>query len=239
VANSPAAERESWPDNAAAALAVQDRLRVRVVTGSVVPLDGVRLVAGLDVAYAKDESRVAGAVAVIDLHTGEVVETATAYRPVDFPYVPGMLAFRELPSLLDALEQLRTAPEVLVCDGYGLAHPRRFGLACHLGVLTGMPAYGVAKTAFVGTFEDPGPARGDWSELTDRGAAVGRVLRTRPGVKPVFVSVGHRIGIEDAVALTLRLATRYRLPETTRQADRLSRRALAAAAPPADGGIPA
>lgn len=125
---------------------------------------------------------------------------------------------------------------MLVCDGYGVAHPRRFGLACHVGVLTGLPAFGVAKTAFVvrespapggdSHHQEPGPRRGDWAPLTDGTETLGRVLRTQPGVKPVFVSVGHRIDLDTATALTLALAPRYRLPETTRHADQLSRRLL-------------
>lgn len=217
-----------WPRDEGEALRVQERLRTLVSLESGGLLAGARRVAGLDVAYAADESVVAGAVALIDPLTGDVVESATATRPVDFPYVPGLLAFREIPALLDALDLLAEPPDALVCDGYGLAHPRRFGLACHLGVLTGLPSVGVAKTAFIGAFDEPGSRRGDWSALVDGGETVGRVVRTQDGVKPVFVSVGHRAGIEEAAELTLRLA-RFRLPETTRQADQLSRRALAAA----------
>ena len=222
-----AAERERWPKDADTALAVQDRLRACVTAGAPTPPRAPRLIAGLDVAYAKDDSLVAAAVCVLDLETHRVVEQATAVRPVEFPYLPGLLAFRELPSLLDALERLGGTPDVLVCDGYGLAHPRRFGLACHVGVLTALPAFGVAKTPYVGAFAEPGPERGDWTPLTHGGDEVGRALRTRRGVKPVFVSVGHAIPIGDAAALTLRLAPVYRLPETTRQADALSRRVLA------------
>jgi deoxyribonuclease V len=224
----------AWPRDEAEALKVQDELRTLVSHESVGALGGARRVAGLDVAYAKDESVVAGAIAVIDPVTGEVAETSTATRPVEFPYIPGLLAFREVPALLDALDRLTAPPDVLVCDGYGIAHPRRFGLACHLGVLTGLPSFGVAKTAFVGVFDEPGPRRGDWSPLLDGSEEVGweevgRVLRTQAGVKPVFVSTGHRVGLDETIELTLRLATSYRLPETTRQADRLSRSALAVA----------
>ena len=223
----------SVPATEAEAIAEQDRLRPSVRTDGAVPAP-LHWIAGLDVAYAADESRVAGAVTVLDATTLEIVETATALRPVDFPYIPGLLAFREIPALLDALAKLTRVPDILVCDGYGLAHPRRFGLACHLGVLTGVPTFGVAKTAFIGTFEEPGKARGDQTDLVDavhgaaRTEAIGRVLRTQPATKPVFVSVGHRISLDAATDLTLRLAPKYRLPETTRQADQASRRALAA-----------
>jgi deoxyribonuclease V len=191
----------------------------------------VRLIAGVDVAYAKDESVVAGAAVVLDAAARgmRMVDSATALRPVEFPYVPGLLAFREIPALLDALGKLTAEPDAIVCDGYGLAHPRRFGLACHLGVLLDLPAFGVAKTAFIGEYDPPGPERGDWSPLVDDGETVGRVLRTRRGVKPVFVSTGHRINLDAATDLTLALTTDFRLPETTRQSDQLSRRALAEA----------
>ncbi|GAA1643377.1 endonuclease V [Catellatospora bangladeshensis] len=233
---------DPWPAGEAEALAQQEALRARVEpTG---PPLSARTAAGLDVSYEDDgdTGRAVAAVVVLDVATLEVVETAVASGPVTFPYVPGLLAFRELPVLTEALERLTVTPDVLVCDGYGVAHPRRFGLACHVGVLTGLPTFGVAKTAFVvrepsapgpaaeqtagGAHQEPGPRRGDWAPLTDGTETLGRVLRTQPGVKPVFVSVGHRVDLDTATALTLALAPRYRLPETTRQADQLSRRLL-------------
>ncbi|HWG25167.1 deoxyribonuclease V [Actinospica sp.] len=217
----------SVPATEAEAIAEQDRLRPLVRAEGPAP-EPLRWIAGLDVAYAVDESRVAGAVTVLDATTLEVVETATALRSVDFPYVPGLLAFREIPALVDALDKLTCVPDLLVCDGYGLAHPRRFGLACHLGVLTDVPTFGVAKTTFIGTFDEPGQARGDRSDLVDEDEVIGRVLRTQPNIKPVFVSVGHHISLDAATDLALRLAPKYRLPETTRQSDQASRRALAA-----------
>jgi deoxyribonuclease V len=129
--------------------------------------------------------------------------------------------------LLDALGKLRVTPDVLVCDGQGLAHPRRFGLACHLGVLTGLPSIGVGKTAFVGSFEEPGARRGDSADLVLDDEVVGKVLRTQDRVKPVFVSIGHRISLDNATRLVLRLAPKYRLPETTRAADHACRAAIA------------
>lgn len=181
-------------------------------------------VAGVDVAY--DGERLAAAVAVLDGSTLEVVEQVTVGGRVAFDYVPGLLAFREVPALLEALERLTVTPDLVVCDGYGLAHPRRFGLACHLGVLTGLPTIGVGKTAFVGSYPDPAPERGSWTDLTLDGDVVGRVLRTRHGVKPVFVSVGHRVDLDTACHNVLTLTPHYRLPETTRVSDRLSRLAL-------------
>jgi deoxyribonuclease V len=217
----------SWPATVAAAERIQDALRPRVSTAPPPAGWAPATVAGLDVAYGDgDGDRLAAAVAVLDATTLEVVETAVAVGTAAFGYVPGLFAFRELPALLDALCRLRTVPDLLVCDGYGLAHPRRFGLACHLGVLTGLPTLGVGKTAFVGTYAPPGPRRGDSTPLLLDGEEVGRVLRTRDGVRPVYVSVGHRLDLDTACALVLALAPRYRLPETTRVADRLSRAAL-------------
>jgi deoxyribonuclease V len=174
---------------------------------------------------------VAAAAVLLSFPTLTVVAEATATGRVPFPYIPGLLAFREIPAVLDALDRLPTAPDLIVCDGYGQAHPRRLGLASHLGVLTGTPTLGVAKTPFVFTSTDPAPERGAWSPLVDpaTGDEVGRAVRTRPGVKPVFVSVGHRIGLTEAVDTVLALTPRYRLPETTRHADSLCRRALAEA----------
>ncbi|WP_412544337.1 endonuclease V [Longispora sp. K20-0274] len=187
-----------------------------------------RTVAGLDVAYADGSDRVAAAVVVLDAGNLLPVQQATATGVATFPYVPGLFAFRELPTLLDALGRLTVTPDVLVCDGQGLAHPERFGLACHVGLETGLPTIGVAKTLFIGEYEEPGPDRGDWSPLTDGGEVIGRVLRTRAGVKPVFVSVGHLFDLDSATELTLALTPKYRLPETTRAADQLSRLALRA-----------
>ncbi|WP_327677339.1 endonuclease V [Kitasatospora sp. NBC_00458] len=231
-----------WPTTEAQALAEQERLRPLVQSygaiadGSDGPdgpaPDGTddRLIAGVDVAYDDERDLVVAAAVVLDLATLDVVEEATATGRIAFPYIPGLLAFRELPAVLDALAALTRRPGTVVCDGYGLAHPRRLGLASHLGVLTGLRTLGVAKTPFTFDHRDPGPARGDRTPLTDpaTGEEVGSAVRTRPGVKPVFVSVGHRIGLTEAVDTTLALATRYRLPETTRHADSLCRRALSA-----------
>jgi deoxyribonuclease V len=142
-------------------------------------------------------------------------------RRVAFPYVPGLLSFREIPVVLDALGKLRHPPDLLLCDGQGYAHPRRFGLACHLGVLTGIPAIGVAKSRLIGEYAEPGSNKGDWSPLMDGGEVIGAVLRTRDNVNPVYVSVGHRIELDAAQRIVLACATRYRLPEPTRLADRL------------------
>jgi deoxyribonuclease V len=218
----------AWPGTAAEAEAVQDRLRPLVDLVGPGPTEP-RTIAGLDVAYAEDGDLLAAAVTVLDARTLAVVDTAVTIGRAAFPYVPGLFAFRELPALLDALGRLATAPDLLVCDGHGFAHPRRFGLACHLGVLTGLPAIGVGKTPLVGAWDPPAEQRGAWTPLRDGTETVGRVLRTQDGIKPVFVSVGHRMDLVNACAQVLILTPRYRLPETTRQADRLCRVALSGA----------
>ncbi|MFC9233022.1 endonuclease V [Streptomyces decoyicus] len=223
-------ELRHWPTDEDQARAVQDRLRPCVRLDESGPEPGFEgTVAGVDVAYDDVRNVVAAAAVALDARTRAVVDEATAVGQVSFPYVPGLLAFREIPTVLDALARLTSTPDLVVCDGYGLAHPRRFGLASHLGVLTGLPTIGVAKNPFTFRYEPPGPDRGATSPLLDGAEEVGRALRTQKGVKPVFVSVGHRIDLDRACAHTLHLAAAYRLPETTRAADSLCRRALASA----------
>ncbi|MEU9964394.1 endonuclease V [Streptomyces malaysiensis] len=224
-----------WPSTEAEAIGVQERTRASVVVGGEVPAPGTGpgAVVGVDVAYDDERDLVAAAAVALDARGLDIVAEATAVGRVTFPYVPGLLAFREIPAVLDALgdldRRLGRRPDLVVCDGYGLAHPRRFGLASHLGVLTGLPTIGVAKNLFGFRHADPGPRRGDWSSLLDGDEEVGRALRTRDAVKPLFVSVGHRVTITDACAYTLHLARDFRQPETTRRADALCRRALKAA----------
>lgn len=183
-------------------------------------------VVGLDVSVRGDRVRAAGVVTETEDWTP--LATATWEGPVAFPYVPGLLSFREIPALLPVLDDLATQrgalPDVLMLDAHGLAHPRRFGLACHLGVLLDRPALGVAKKRFVGTYDEPGPDKGAQSPLMHQDEVIGTVLRTRTRVKPVFVSVGHRITLEEATALSLRAAMRTKLPEPNRLAHRLSYR---------------
>ncbi|WP_420036789.1 endonuclease V [Streptomyces sp. cg28] len=216
-----------WPADEAAARTVQDALRGRVILDETGPSPGAGPVTGIDVAYDDARDVVAAAAVVLDPVTLDVVEEATAVGHVAFPYVPGLLAFREIPAVLGALEALRTDPGLVICDGYGIAHPRRFGLASHLGVLTGLPTMGVAKNPFVFAEGELGPERGSAAPLLDGTEEVGRALRTRAGVKPVYVSVGHRVSLDNACAHALSLTPTYRQPETTRRADRLCRDALA------------
>lgn len=210
----------SWNLSAAEATALQAELALRVQ----IEAPGAKLcrVAGLDAAYAAD--RCLAAVVVWDLAAegGRVVETTTAVLAPVTRYRSGLLSFREAPALLAALCKLEQPPDALLCDGHGLAHPRRFGLACHLGLLTGLPAVGCAKSVLVGGFEEPGTKRGLFSPLVEGGETIGAVLRTRSGVKPVFVSVGHRIGLDGALSLVLACGGGFRLPEPLRRADQLA-----------------
>ncbi len=189
--------------------------------------DGACTVAGLDVAYEPRSDRLVAAAVVLDVDTLDVVDEATVAGRARAGYEAGLFAFRELPPLLDALAALRTQPDLVVCDGHGYAHPVRFGLACHAGLWTGIPTIGCAKTSLVGTHRPVGPARGDHAPIVDGDDVVGVALRTRADVKPVFVSPGHRIGIDAAARWVQRLAPRYRLPEPIRAADHRARRALA------------
>jgi len=183
------------------------------------PID---VVAGIDVGFEERGRITRAAIAVLGRSDLVRVDHAVARRPTAFPYVPGLLSFREIPAVLDALALLRTTPQLLICDGQGLAHPRRFGLACHLGWLLDMPCIGVAKSRLIGDFEEPDQTRGAFTLLTDREETIGAALRSRVGVKPVFVSIGHRVGLDSAVALATACTRRYRLPETTRHAHRLA-----------------
>ncbi|UOQ52423.1 deoxyribonuclease V [Hymenobacter cellulosivorans] len=212
------------------AVALQEALRQRVVSEDVFTAP-VRFIAGADVEYDKHRDLIAGAIVLLDAKTKAVVEVATHVMPAPFPYVPGLFSFREMPPLLAAYRQLRQTPDVLICDGHGLAHPRRFGLACHIGVELNIPTIGCGKTRLTGYYQDLAPERGATTPLTDEatGEILGQVVRTQTGINPVFVSVGHRIGLASAVELVLAMSESVRLPETTRQADAYARQAWLAA----------
>jgi deoxyribonuclease V len=185
------------------------------------PLRDVRLLAGADAAFSRDGSRAIAGVVVWDRRLRRVVESRLAVRAVRFPYVPGLLSFREAPALLAAIRMLRSDPQVFLCDGQGLAHPRRFGLACHLGLWLGRTTVGCAKSRLCGEFLEPGPRRGDYSPLRLNGSKLGDVLRTRERVRPIFVSPGHLCTFRAARALVLAGTTQFRLPEPTRLAHQL------------------
>ncbi len=180
----------------------------------------MRVVAGADLAYRRDGSRAWAAVVLVSVPDGQVLETVTAVGRPRFPYVPGYLSFREGPLILEAFRRLRRRPDVVVFDGQGIAHPRGFGLASHMGVLLGLPSVGCAKSRLVGEHAEPGPRRGDWAPLRIDGRVRGAVVRTRAGVKPVYVSQGHRIGLPQAIRCVLGVS-RYRVPEPIRLAEQV------------------
>jgi len=211
---------QPWPTDVAQARALQESLRGKVIAGD--KLGVVETVAGVDVGFERAGAVTRAAVVVLDFPGLEPREQAIARQPTRFPYVPGFLSFREAPAVLAALEKLRDAPDLLLCDGQGIAHPRRFGIACHLGVLTDIPSIGVAKSRLVGTHGMVPKVKGAWVPLMDAGEVIGAVLRTRDDVKPLYVSIGHRVSLDTAIDYVLRCTTKYRLPETTRLADRLA-----------------
>ncbi|SMC20179.1 Endonuclease V [Andreprevotia lacus DSM 23236] len=215
-----------WPEDEAAALALQRQLAGQVERHD--RLDDIRLVAGLDVAYDEHSDRLVAAAVVLDAHTLVVVEQAVAVDVARFPYIPGLFSFRELPPLVQALGRLSLRPDLIVCDGQGIAHPRRFGLACHVGLLFDVPSIGCGKTRLLGQHDQAGPERGDSTPLRDGDDIIGSALRTQRGIKPVYVSTGHRIALPTACHWITRLCSKYRLPETTRMADQLVRREMAA-----------
>jgi deoxyribonuclease V len=205
-----------WKASFEQAIALQASLRERL---RFCPIkEPVRLVAGTDVAYSRPTHRMYAAVVVLALPGFDVVETVRAVRRARFPYIPGLFSFREVPPLLAALRRLRCRPDVFLCDGQGLAHPRRFGLACHLGLLLDRPTVGCAKSLLVGEHSPLALPRGATAPLVDRGETVGASVRTRDGVRPVYVSAGHLSDLDSAVRLVLRTVGRYRLPEPTRLA---------------------
>ncbi|MDA8108589.1 MAG: deoxyribonuclease V [Betaproteobacteria bacterium] len=220
AAHRPSRFAHRWNVTPAQARSLQERLRRRVVRRD--RLGPVRHVCGIDVGF-EDEGRVTRAAAALLSFPGlELRGFAIARRATRFPYVPGLLSFREAPAALTALHRLTRVPDLLLCDGQGVAHPRRCGLASHVGLLAGIPAIGVAKTRLIGEHGALPARRGAWVPLVDGGERIGAVLRTRAGVKPLYVSIGHRVSLKTAIAYVLACAPRYRLPETTRWADRLA-----------------
>ncbi len=222
----PTGLRHPWPRSARTARALQDRLRplLRIGGGP----RRVRRVAGADLSYDAGRNRLYAAVLVFSYPALDLVERQVVARPITFPYVPGLLSFREIPAILSAWRRLRQEPDLVLCDAQGIAHPRGIGLASHLGLLLGKPTIGCAKSRLVGEHGEVGERRGDRVPLVLGGKTVGAVLRTRIGARPLFVSPGHLIGLQAAVRFVLGCCRGFRLPEPTRQADQtvaLARRA--------------
>jgi deoxyribonuclease V len=211
----------TWPQTLEEAINIQEKLREQVITNDQLS-QSVKYVAGVDMGFAADGTISRAAVAVLSFPDLQVIETQLAYRPTSFPYIPGFLSFREIPAILDALEKIQTTPDMILCDGQGIAHPRRLGIASHLGVIINLPTIGVAKSLLIGKHEELPEIKGSWQPLIHKGETIGAVLRTRAGVKPVYVSSGHKISLLTAIDYVLRCTPKYRLPETTRVADKLA-----------------
>ncbi|PMB08993.1 endonuclease V [Fischerella thermalis CCMEE 5273] len=214
-------QRHAWTLSVEEAIAIQEQMQAEVITSDQLQ-QPVQYVAGVDMGFEADGTISRAAVAVLSFPELELQETSLARRPTSFPYIPGFLSFREIPAVLDALEKIKITPDLILCDGQGIAHPRRFGIACHLGVIVNIPSIGVAKSLLVGKHQELPDTRGSWQPLIHKGEIVGAVLRTRVGVKPVYVSSGHRISLPTAIDYVLRCTPKYRLPETTRIADKLA-----------------
>lgn len=212
-----------WPESIEAARAIQEELRHRVIIGD--DFGTVRTIAGVDVGYDMERNLGRASIVVVDAESLEPVTSAQAYLIPGFPYVPGFLSFREVPVILRALKCLPVTPDLLMVDGQGIAHPRRFGIAAHLGVETGLPSIGVAKSLLTGKYAEPGLEKGAQSVLKDRykDEQIGTVLRSKDKVNPLFISPGHRVGQDSAVSIALQCLTKYRLPEPTRLADKFSK----------------
>ena len=209
-----------WVKTATEAREIQEQLRHKVITSD--KLKEVKYVAGVDIGF-KDNYKISQAAAVILSYPElELVEKAIACIPTTFPYIPGYLSFREIPAILKAFALIKQTPDLILCDGQGLAHPRRLGLACHLGVLLDLPTIGVAKSKFIGEHQPVPIEKGSWMPLIDKEETIGAVLRSRFNVKPIYVSVGHKIGLPTAIDYVMGCLTKYRLPETTRWADKLA-----------------
>lgn len=205
----------------AEAIARQKILAAQVEREDRLPAE-IRHIAGVDVGFENGGAVTRAAVAVLKADSLQLVDQAIARRPTDFPYIPGLLSFREIPAILDALGQLAIRPDLLLVDGQGIAHPRRIGIASHLGLLVDIPSIGVGKSRLTGRHGPVPEGKGEWTPLVDKGETIGAVLRTRVGVAPLYISAGHRVSLETALHWVLHALTRYRLPETTRWAHRLA-----------------
>jgi len=213
--------QHAWDVTPAQARAIQETLRGHVIREDRFGI--VKSVAGVDAGFEDGGKTTRAAVVVLSFPDLDPIEQALARRPTSFPYVPGLLSFREIPAVLGALAQLETEPNLLLCDGQGIAHPRRCGFTSHIGVVTDMPTIGVAKSLLIGTHDTVPDTRGGWTPILHRDEIIGAAVRTRVGVRPIYVSIGHKVSLNSAIDYVMRCTTRFRLPETTRRADRLAR----------------
>lgn len=212
----------AWNPAPPQAVALQEQLAGRVIRKSGIHLRKIRTAAGVDAHYR--DGLTTAAVVVVDIEKLEPVASVASSKSTNFPYIPGLLSFREGPAVVEALSKLRFQPDVLIFDGHGIAHPRRFGIASHIGLLLDRPAIGCAKHLLVGRYEAPGVEKGKYTYLKENGETIGAVLRSRSRVKPIYVSIGHRMNLPDCIRIILQCCRRYRLPEPIRLADQLARR---------------
>ena len=211
----------SWNLPPQKAIELQIELARKVIRKSCIHIGSIETVAGIDTSYRSNMA--CAAVVVLNLKNLELIEYKTAILPIEFPYIPGLLSFREGPAIIKAMQKLKTQPDILLFDGQGIAHQRRFGIASHIGLLLDRPSIGCAKTRLIGNYQEPDVRRGCFTDLQEGNATIGAVVRTRTGIKPVFVSSGHRINLRDSIKLVLDCNKGFRLPEPIRWADRLSR----------------
>ena len=214
-------QRHNWNLTTSEAKVIQEELQKEVIIQDKFK-EPVKYVAGVDMGFEADGTISRAAVAVLSFPDLQIQEQSIAKRLTTFPYIPGFLSFREIPAVLDALEKINTTPDIILCDGQGLAHPRRLGIACHLGVILDMLTIGVAKSWLIGDYKEVSQEKGSWQPLIHKKETIGAVLRTRSNVKPLYVSSGHRISLPTAIDYVLRCSPKYRLPETTRIADKLA-----------------
>ena len=213
----------SWKTSAKEAIRIQNRLSKKIKRSKV--SGPVKVIGGCDASFSKDEDKVLAAVVILSFPALEVLEVVTAIRKANFPYVPGLLTFREGPALLDCFKKIKIKPRVLFFDGQGIAHPRHMGIATHMGILLDLPTIGCAKSKLFGTYKEPAPKRGSFSIIKGKDNEIlGAALRTKDDVRPVFVSLGHKMNLKDAIKLTLKVARKYRIPEPLRQAHQSANR---------------
>jgi deoxyribonuclease V len=208
---------------AKAAIEIQQTLRRRIIVKG--KIKRLHFVAGVDVAFHNEQST--AAVVVLSMPDLHICDSTVASLPIQFPYIPGLLSFREIPVIVEALRKISTVPDVIFCDGQGIAHPRRLGIASHLGAMTGLCTIGVAKSRLTGIHEDVPVIKGKWVPLYDKEETIGAVLCTRDHVKPLYISIGHRIDLDSSINAVMCCVTRYRLPEPIRMAHQLAGKAIA------------
>lgn len=213
-------ELHPWDVSPKEAIEIQNKLRSRIV---IAPFKkDVKKIAGVDASYSKRDQTMWAAVVVMDMQSLQTIEKGWYKEVVRYPYIPGLLSFREIPTILKALKDLKDEPDLILCDGQGIAHPRRMGIAAHLGLILDIPTIGCAKNLLIGNSKAPPDRKGSFTYIRYKKEIVGASLRTREGVKPVYISPGYGIDLEGSISIIMRCITKYRLPEPIREAHRLS-----------------